>query len=147
MAQDLPDDVQERIDSLCEEGNAHLEAEEFAEAISVWKEALKLVPEPKTDWEAGTWIFTSLGDASFLQGDWRQAEQFFRLAVQSPGGVENPFLHLRRGQVFLELGLQDKAVEELTIAITSEGPELFDGEDRKYLSFIKGKIKAPPGGW
>jgi hypothetical protein len=69
------------------------------------------------------------------------------MAMHAPGAVGNPFLHLRIGQVQFELGNEQRAADELARAYLKEGKTLFDGEDPKYLDFIKGKLRPPEGGW
>ena len=58
-------------------------------------------------------------------------------AMTCPGAVGNPFLHLRYGQVFLDLGEADHAAEELMRAYMGEGKEIFASEDSRYLDFLK----------
>jgi len=118
----------------------------YGEAMEIFLKALELVPEPRTRWEAGNWIYTALGEACYLRKDWPAAREYFRLAVLSPGGAGNPFLHMRRGQVFLEMGETDRAAQELAIAVASEGPGILRDEDPKYWKFISGVLAPPRGG-
>jgi hypothetical protein len=49
----LSDDVLERIESLSERGDALLEDRgDWRAAAAVWSQALDLLPDPKTQWEA-----------------------------------------------------------------------------------------------
>jgi hypothetical protein len=69
------------------------------------------------------------------------------MAMHCPNAIGNPFLHLRLGQCRFELGDTDRAADELARALLIESPKLFEGEDPKYLQFVKGRLKEPPGGW
>ena len=53
-----------------------------------------------------------------------------------PGGLGNPFLHLRLGQVLLDQGHDDLAADELMRAYMGAGAEIFESEDGRYLRFL-----------
>jgi hypothetical protein len=61
----LPLPIYDRITSLSSEGNGLIERGDFRGAIANWSEALTLIPEPKTDWEASTWLYASIADAHY----------------------------------------------------------------------------------
>jgi hypothetical protein len=109
--------------------------------------AWDLLPEPKTQWEAATWILGTIGDVSFQSGDFGAGRDKLSLAMQCPDAIGNPFLHLRPGQCQFELGSLDRAADELARAYMAEGTEIFGDEDPKYLDFLKTRLKPPPGGW
>ena len=106
-----------------------------------------LLPEPKTDWEAATWILAAVGDANFLGGDYVAGRDNLGTAMHCPNAIGNPFLHLRLGQCHFELGELDRAADNLARAYLPEGKKLFENDDPKYLAFIKSKLNAPEGGW
>ena len=57
-------------------------------------------------------------------------------AMECPGGVDNPFLQLRLGQAYYELGQTDDARAHLQIALDKEGQTIFGFDDPKYYEFI-----------
>jgi hypothetical protein len=67
--------------------------------------------------------------------------------MHGPDALGNPFLHLRLGQCRFELGDLDRAADELARAYMADGEDVFDGEDPKYLAFLKTRLQPPPGGW
>src|SRR5262245_65567329 len=83
MAQ-LPQKVHDRIEALCKKGDALAEREKYPAALEQYWAAWDLLPEPKTDWEAATWILGAIGDANFLGGDFccrtRQSQQCHALS-------------------------------------------------------------------
>ncbi|WP_245589212.1 tetratricopeptide repeat protein [Chitinimonas koreensis] len=144
---ELPNEVHEKIVRLSKAGDALVEKSQYRAAVEKYIEALQLLPEPITDWEACTWPLTAIGDAHFLAGSHEYAQKALSDAMHCPGAVGNPFIHMRLGQAQFELGNMDRAADELARAYLQEGKKLFDGENPKYLAFIKTKLQPPPGGW
>jgi tetratricopeptide (TPR) repeat protein len=132
--------TQREMDTLCREGDEHLDAGKFDAALNAYRAAEKLLPYPKEDWEASTWIFTAIGEALFFKGEFSEALKNLRRAVACPGGLGNPVVHLRLGEVHFELSDFDQAADELTRAYMGAGKEIFSSEDQKYLNFLATKI-------
>jgi tetratricopeptide (TPR) repeat protein len=147
MDTSLDDATHEEIKRLCALGDEHAQRGEYDKALAYYWTAWDLVPEPKTEWEAATWILAAIGDANFASGDYAAGRDNLSNAMHCPGAVGNPFLHLRLGECQFELGNMERAVDELARAYIQEGLALFEAEDPKYVSFIKSKLQPPPGGW
>ena len=137
----LAPDIQEKMDALCEEGDRLLGAGDFTAALAAFFKAADLIPDPKDNWEAATWIYSAIGDVYFCQADYTRSLEAFQVAVASPDGLGNPFIHLRLGECQFELGRLDKAADELTRAYMGAGAEIFDGEDAKYFDFLSTRIR------
>ncbi len=144
---ELPEQIGDDILRLSSEGDAFAEAEDYPQALRCYWEAWDLLPEPKTSWEAATWLLGAIGDANFFSGDFVAGRDNLANSMHCPDAIGNPFLHLRLGQCQWELGNLDRAADELTRAYMGAGDEIFESEDPKYLSFLKTKLKPPPGGW
>ena len=144
---ELPDDVHKKIEALSQEGDDLAELREYRKAIEKYVQALELLPEPMTDWEACTWLLTAIGDANFLWGKHEYARKALSDAMYCPGAIGNPFIHMRLGQAQFELGNLERAADELARAYLQEGKGIFAGDDPKYLEFVKSKLDPPPGGW
>lgn len=142
----LPDTIHQQIVQLSQEGDALAEAGEHRRAARKYAEAFRLLPEPKTDWEAGTWLLTAIGDVFFISGDYEQARPALTNAMHFPEAIGNPFVHLRLGQVQLELGNRDRAADELAWAYMGAGAEIFANEDPKYFAFLKTVLQPPADG-
>jgi hypothetical protein len=115
--------------------------------VKEYEKALALLPSPVSMWEAATWIWAAIGDTYFLSGNFAEAYKAFSEGTHCPGGVGNPFVHLRLGEIQFELGNEIVAADELARAYMGGGSKIFDGEPAKYFDFVKTKIKMPPGGW
>jgi tetratricopeptide (TPR) repeat protein len=137
----LDNNIYSKIVILGKKADNYLKFNQFNFAIKFYVEALTLLPEPITDWEASTWILTSIGDAYFNLGNFERARQALIDVMHCPNAIGNPFIHLRLGQVQFELGNMERAQDELVRAYLIEGEEIFKEDDPKYLNFIKWFIK------
>ena len=138
----LDDDVHSQIKALCAKGDELAEADDYDGAITKYREALCLVPRPIEKWDASTWIYTAIGDALFLKGDFLAAAKPLRDVMFCPGAEQNGFIRLRRGQVAFEKGNLPVAEKELIQAYQLEGEEIFSEDDAKYLDFVTAKLKV-----
>lgn len=138
---ELDDILYEKIINLTELGEEFFENDNFNEAIEKYKDALSLIPEPKFDWEASTWIYTALGDTYFFMGKYDDGLNYLFEAQKCPDGMANPFILLRIGECFFELKNENKAKDYLLKAYMVEGKKIFDTEDKKYFESIKDLIK------
>lgn len=141
-AAQLDDRIVTTITELCGRGDDQVEAGRYEEAIARYEDALALVPQPVRAWAVTTWILTAIAEARFLQKDWVRAKESIFEAFRCEGAIGNAFLHLRLGQVELELGAKGRALEELIRAHQRAGDEVFEGEDPKYLAMVKAALEA-----
>jgi tetratricopeptide (TPR) repeat protein len=144
---ELSQQLHERIQGLCAEGDNLLDQDRYEDAIARYESAWQLLPEPRTDWSAGEWIMAAIGDAHYHEGDFAASRAAFMTAVKCGGSPDNPFLRLRLGQCLFELGDRQEAANWLAGAYLLEGNKLFADDDPKYLEFIKAQLEPPPGGW
>jgi tetratricopeptide (TPR) repeat protein len=143
----MPDGLHDEIKGLCAKGDACAERGDYEAALKLYWKAWDALPDPKTDYEAATWILAVIGDANFLSGDFEAGRDNLSNAMHCPDGIGNPFLHLRLGQCQFELGNLDRAADELTRAMMGAGEEILQDDDPKYWEFLKTKLRPPPGGW
>lgn len=132
----MDDAVYERLNRLCAAGNDLVEQGRFDTAVTRFNDAWELVPEPKKDWEASTWILTAIGDCYWRLRDLKSARPVLEYALQCPGGPGNAYIHLRLGQVLFDAGESDLAADRLMRAYMSAGAEIFAAEDPTYLQFL-----------
>lgn len=136
---ELPKVIQGKLDVLAEQGNKLCDASKFDEAIRLWRAAIELLPEPRVNWEAYTWLSASIGDAQYQLKEFDAARQSFFDALNGPGGQENPFVHYRLGQSQASLGDQEHGVASLLKAYMLDGEEIFDEDDEGagYLQMLR----------
>jgi tetratricopeptide (TPR) repeat protein len=148
--EELTDEVHAEIQKLCADGDKHAESQQFAEALKAYWSAWDLIPEPKTEWDAATWVLAAIGDANFLGQDYVAGRDNLSNAMSCPRGLGNPFIHLRLGQCQLELGELDRAADELMRAYMGAGAEIFKDQDPKYIKFLQTRaqgIESPKKKW
>jgi hypothetical protein len=144
---DLPDQLHTQIVALCSKGDEAAERGEFPTALDSYWAAWDLLPDTKHDWEAATLILTAIGDANFLSGNFEAGRDNLSNAMHCPDAIGNPFVHLRLGQCQFELGNLKRAADELARAYLLEGLAVFEGENPKYIDWIKPQLEEPPDGW
>lgn len=139
---ELPDSVHDEIERLCAIGDDHAERQAYPDALASYWGAWDLLPEPKTEWEAATWILVAIGDANYLGGDYVAGRDNLSNAMRCPGAIGNPFIHFRLGQCQFETGNHDRAADELMRAYMGAGREIFDQHDPKYFCFLASRVKG-----
>lgn len=143
---ELSDAIHGKVVLLSKEGDEQAEIGHYREAVEKYIEALDLLPEPKTEWEACTWLLASIGDANFKSRNYEHARAALTDAMHCPGAIGNPFIHLRLGQSQFELGNMQRANDELARAYMGAGKEIFDQEDPKYFAHLKTVLLPPASG-
>lgn len=142
----LSDEMHEEVKRLCSEGNKHADSKHWAVALALYWQAFDLLPEPKTQWSAGTWVLAAIGDTNFLAGDFEAGRDNLSSAMHYPNAIGNPFLHLRLGQCQFELGALERAADELSRAYMGAGAKIFSADEPKYFDFLKTRLQPPASG-
>ncbi len=144
---ELSDKIHEEIKRLCAAGDVLANERNFAAALKEYWAAWELLPEPKFDWQAATWILGTIGDVNYQAGDYEAGRNNLSNSMLCPGAFGNAFLHLRLGQCEFELNSLDRAADDLARAFIVQGKEIFKQEDPKYLEFVKSRLEPPEDGW
>lgn len=137
MPTELDEQTHMRVLAHAERGDALASTGDYRSAIQAYNEGWSLLPEPKSQWSAATWMLAAIADAAYLGGFLISARQALDFVMTCPGAVGNPFLHLRRGEVLHDQGEVEGAVEELLRAYMGAGAEIFNNEDPKYLAALR----------
>lgn len=133
---EIDDELYSRILELSENGESLFDEGKIEAALLKYEQALELVPKPKNDWEASTWLYVAIGDCFFFLKDYSKSVNAFYNALNCPDGIGNAFIHLRLGQCQFELGQLSKAEDNLLRAYMAEGVDIFEEDDLKYLNFL-----------
>ena len=136
----LPNDVRQIIDRLCQKGDQFAQIDQHDDALDQYEAAWELLPNPKNQWPAATWILMAVGDVYFEKRDFVSAIRTLRESLECPDGNANSFILLRLGQCLFETGDLNAAANTLEFVFRENGEELFIDEDPKYLNFVKTQI-------
>ena len=131
----------EDIERICRAAEDYLVEGNTKDAYRKYKEALDIIPEPKTSYETATWILVSIGDMYFKNKQYEMARDYFFEAKNCPNGVSNPYVLFRLGQSLVEMNDESEAKEFLLRAYMLVGDDIFCDEDEKYYNVIKEMIK------
>jgi hypothetical protein len=135
---DLESELKAQVVELCNKAVEAQEEERFHASNRDLQKVYDLLPEPKNEWKAYSWLISIMADNHFEQEEYvtafKKLEEVFTLDDESS---ENAYLCLRRGQCALELEHDELAKQFLTRAFELEGKELFEDEHSKYLKLAK----------
>jgi len=140
-------DVLEEAQRLFAVGDDLADEGKDAEALGLFQAAWSALPEPREELEPTIRILGAIADCHFLLGRWEDCRQSVQHAFRCGADMDNPFLRLRLGQSLYELGDEQEAANWLVPAFLSEGRDLFEQDDLKYLEFVRSRLEPPPGGW
>ncbi|MEL7122612.1 MAG: tetratricopeptide repeat protein [Bacteroidota bacterium] len=137
---EIEDKTYHNIVALSHQGNDYFDSDEYEAAIKCFKKAFELVPVPKNDYEASSWLLSAIGDCLFFKDKYSEAIAEFKYSETCEGGL-NSFNWLRLGQCYYFLNDTKNARLYLLKAYTMDGEELFSDENQVYLNVIRDLIK------
>lgn len=137
----LDDATHRRVVQLIESGDELVERDDEAQAAQQYLEGLRLLPDPKTQWEHALMLYIALADVCLSFEQYEAAEDAARYAMQSQGGLGNGYVWLRLGDALRGQHRDKDALEAYTSAYMAEGDELFDGEDEALAMLDEAGIR------
>ncbi|QDT78599.1 Tetratricopeptide repeat protein [Gimesia maris] len=132
---------QHHFKNLMTDGELCFDGEDYEGARQLYQEAFKLIPEPKREFNESTQVIGALADCFYFLEDYEKAKVALDDILLCPGGAANPFIRLRRGQVFHRTGDDEKARTELTTAFLNGGTDVFEGEE-EFLDLISDVVSG-----
>lgn len=136
----LEQGVSERINAICEHARRLVDGGDIKFAVTKYIEALNLIPNPKMDYKAATYIYTNVGEVYWRAKDYKNSGTAFSQASICPGGADNPVIVMRIGQCLLECGDKARAEEYLLKAYLLGDEEIFAQEDEKYIQIVRRRL-------
>jgi len=122
---------------ICNLGEELVDKRKFQNAVEYFENAFNLIPNPKTDWEAGSWILAAIGDCYYAMNNYERAVTYLKHGELYPKGIDSGFIQLRIGQCYQELDKIKEAREYLLRAYLLGGEEIFEEEETsKYKLLI-----------
>jgi len=136
-------ELQKQIIALCQHAAQLAEMREYAFALSKYYDALAMVPDPKQEYKAATWIYSSIGQVQWKKRDYNEAGRAFLQAYRCVGGEQSADINYRLGQCLVECGAPDIASQYLCQAYMLDGESIFADDDPKYFEVIKHEVEGP----
>lgn len=143
---EITDELSARLDELADAGNILAEDGRSDEALKIWNEALDLLTDSQKHLcEEAVWFYASIGDMYFAEKKYDLSYEYFTEAYSnlSGAGAANPFVLMRYGESFYELGDKKNALEYLLRAYMLAGSDIYDldesenNNDVKYFRFLQ----------
>lgn len=140
----LAEEVYEELQDLADQGNIALDQGRLSEAISLWQQALSLLPEPLNQWQATFWLYASMGEAYYQQASFEDAIQMLVQAQDNPEAKDNPYPYYMLGKCYWRLE-HERAAEYLLKAYELDGEGIFaadtiEGEDCLQYLYDRGVL-------
>lgn len=129
-----------KIDKFCKNALNYLERNNWQEAIDQYSKVIEILPEPKKNWDAYNWVYTTIGDIYFINEEYEKARIF--LSKSYLNDEVNAFLFLRLGQVLYYLNEIAEAQQLLQKAYDMEGETIFECEDELFINLILGEVNV-----
>lgn len=129
-----------KVRQLCALGYQCYDKKDFKKALRLFYQAWLLIPKPQTDWREAGWVLAAIGDSYFCSAQYLPASEALQSSLRCPMMDKIPFIHLRLGQSWWELGEHDKARASLLRAYEIGNIDIFSTEARKYYFAIAGLL-------
>ncbi len=121
---------------LLNEGDKLFRDKKFFEAIEIYKQAEELL-SGEDDISTYSDVKIAIGDALYHVLEYRLALDYFINAFDNEAYYDNPYLNLRVGQCYFNLGDNGRAKFYIKKAYELDGDLLFENE-QEALNLIKG---------
>jgi tetratricopeptide (TPR) repeat protein len=143
----MPEEYNEFLDrdydefaDLYDEANKLFTRGKVDEALLVFAEALKIIPEPKNEWEETLGILAGIADVWFFKQNYQVCLDALKDAFECPGADQAAHLHFRMGQAYYELEDIPNATESFYKAhILDE--DIFEEESDIYFDLLIAREK------
>lgn len=124
------------IESLYDKACELLDKDHFEDVLDIISDALSLIPEPKVAYPQSLLLYIVMGDTLYYMNDTLLAMENFYKATNCPDGVQHPFVNMRIGQLYFELGMVSRCKEYLIKAYIIAKKDIFENEDPVFLEIL-----------
>ncbi|MDB5282666.1 MAG: Cell wall assembly/cell proliferation coordinating protein KNR4-like protein [Bacteroidota bacterium] len=137
----LTDKLHDKISKLKDEG-WHLSRErKYAKADDKFKEAIALIPEPKTEYNYLGLLWSEMAENFKFKKDFNAALTVYEQIMELPGYGDDAHYLVEIAKIRYELGQMDKVKKDLIEAYKLEGKSAFRYVDAKYYQLIKATVE------
>lgn len=130
---DLEPELKQQVVELCEKGMEQADIERYEASNRTFNKVKALIPEPKQEWKAYSWLLASMADNYFELKQHAEALGLINEVIELDEQYrDNGYVRMRRGQCLCELEGDKAGIEDLKLAYSLGGDELFEDEYAKY---------------
>ena len=118
---------------MCEKGMEQAEIERYMPSNRTYTKVYELLPEPKHEWKAYTWLLASMADNHYELKEYQEGLRLLDEVLERDEEYkENAYIRMRRGACQFEILGKNAAEQELKIAYEMGGDEVFEDEYTRY---------------
>ena len=107
-------EIYQKIEELCQSGEAAFDDDELESALEYYLEAWDLIPQPRGGYEGTGWVAAAIGEVLFEQEKYKESFDYYEEAYYAIGGKLNPYINFMMGKC---LNLLNKKKKRLLIYI------------------------------
>lgn len=134
---DLDKNIYNEIMKLYIEAEENEEKCEYKKAFDKYEEALDLIPGDIDEYDISSLILVSMGDVMLLEGNYKQAQNYYFDAMNCDGRIANPYVLFNLGKCFYLQNNFERAKDYLIKTYMMDGMKLFFDDDKKYFALIE----------
>ena len=142
MLKPLGQAITDQVYSHMREGLELAKQGRHQEAAVSFRKSWELVPEPKYEWDLSKITLFRLAKFFRDSGFFAEAHEWIDQVAKCPVQLGDGLMELTKGAIFLAAGDSDAAFIWFDKAYAAGGKRAFQGEDPKYLSFLKTRRKV-----
>lgn len=107
--EELSDNIYELITQLIDEGKEHCENDEYQSSTDKYKKAIRLLPNPRYEWEAFSWLTSSIGLNYMKLENWEDSFKFLNYSLLTSTETNDPLIWFSAGKALHKMNRQDES--------------------------------------
>lgn len=101
-------EIYQKIEELCQSGEAAFDDDELESALEYYLEAWDLIPQPRGGYEGTGWVAAAIGEVLFEQEKYKESFDYYEEAYYAIGGKLNPYINFMMGKCLYLLNKKKK---------------------------------------
>lgn len=133
--------LKEEVERLIQESNGEYDKADYIKSVKLLEEAWDKLPYPKTMWDDSYHITKYIIETYLAINELQQAKMWSSIIfICDPERADSGEREFLAGKIAFEAGDSDKAKELFYVAKNKSEGRCFQGEDAKYINFIKQSV-------
>jgi tetratricopeptide (TPR) repeat protein len=101
--EELSDNIYELMTELVDEGKEFCEKDEYNLSTDKYKKAIRLLPNPKYEWEAFSWLTSSIGLNYLKLENWEDGFKFLHYSLLTTVETNDPLVWFSAGKALYKI--------------------------------------------